>query len=191
MKEKAEKYKIGYINNLSELEKKEFVFILNQYQNSLIGKTKIYYDILLHLSTIDFQGRTIPYERETKCFNCSSDLNEKKNFICKTCGWYICGCGACGCSEVKKISKLKFPKYYTKDVLRKKSTDINNIIDNYELPITQNDLDKIFKSRAILQFQKNENMLEEFNRMLKRHRNVELGVIDDSEINIKDLLKNL
>jgi len=191
VKEKAEECKRIYTEKLTSSERKDFNFIANNYQDAIRGKTEIYYDILLHLNTIDFDGRNIPSERDTKCYSCKKELNKTKNFICKTCGWFICSCGACGCSKVKKISKLDFDKYYTKDIKRMKSAILKQEIDMHELPISQKEFADIFRGRAILKYRKKDTMLEEFNRMLKRHRNTELGFSNDSEIRIQDLLRNL
>lgn len=178
-KEKAEEIRQEFIQKLTDNDKKSFNNILKNYICALYGKTTLYYDILLNLSTINLIGRDIPYERETKCFNCSSDLNEKSNFICQTCGWFICSCGACGCSEVKRVKRLKFPKFYTKDFSRKKSSDLSATIHSHKLPLDKNEFDSIFQGRAILQFQKSEKMLKQFNQMIQGNQTIEIIDIDD------------
>ena len=35
--------------------------------------------------------------RITHCWRCKRHLDSRGFFICKTCGWIICDCGACGC----------------------------------------------------------------------------------------------
>jgi hypothetical protein len=39
--------------------------------------------------------------RVTHCWHCKGHLDNSIDIECLSCGWIICGCGACGCSHSK------------------------------------------------------------------------------------------
>jgi hypothetical protein len=180
--DKMEKFKT-FIDKLSNDEKKEFKRMKNSYKVS-IGSDIILNDILNNIDTIDFVNRNVPYERDTECYKCNTELNEKKYFICATCGWFICKCGACGCSKVKKIRFSKFTPHIT-DFSRKNSANILSQLKLLTLPLQKNDFNNIFKGTAIIWYKKSDNVLYYINNKLHKFSNLE----SDNTLDLEFLLK--
>lgn len=52
-----------------------------------------------------YQGVGPSYQKErrvTHCWFCKSELDNSIDIECRSCGWIICGCGACGCNYSQK-----------------------------------------------------------------------------------------
>jgi len=43
------------------------------------------------------------HTRVTHCWNCKNPLDNSIDLECKSCGWILCSCGACGCGYNKTI----------------------------------------------------------------------------------------
>lgn len=147
-KTEAEKHKDLYTKSLSSSNEKDFNSLANHYQNKQKVKTEIYYDIMFHLDTIDFLNRHDSFfYRRTNCFRCN------ENQLSKTCRWFICKCGACGCT------KMNYSNRYS----RKNSKILLRILQNTILPIKLSDFKKIFNNTALEYFGNDDEVLNFIN----------------------------
>lgn len=66
--------------------------------------------IQIQLCGLEYKGVRTPEENEknrrhrfARCWNCHNYLDNYRNFECRTCGWILCRCGACGCGNVQSF----------------------------------------------------------------------------------------
>lgn len=53
-----------------------------------------------HLAPADIRRRSeLLRPRKPKCFHCHAHLDSAISFECVACGWILCECGACGCTQ--------------------------------------------------------------------------------------------
>jgi len=158
-----EKFEL-FIKELSNDDKKRFKRIENNYKYS-VGKNPVLKDILNNIETIDFDNENANPNRIPNCYRCKKQLDDYNLFVCSTCGWIICKCGACGCTKLRR-HKGKLIKYLV-DFSRKNSAEILLAFTKLNRPIDKNDFEKLFRDSAIKYYNESDGVLYYLNKRFK------------------------